>query len=122
MNELIYIGVFILLLIFKLWWDYRAKNVKKRIINHELSALIDGTIYLVSGWFLLGWSVGGWLILVVGLRWLLFDIIFNMLNGWRWDHYGRSSGVDRFLIKMGKFHLAPKIGLILLGIILIILL
>ena len=108
------------LLIFKLWWDYRAKNVKHRIINHEQSAAIDGVIYIVSAWLLIGFPVAaGWVILAVGYRWVMFDIIFNLLNKWKWNHYGKSSRLDRFLGKMGAWHLAPKTALIVLGIVLI---
>jgi len=109
------------LLRFKLWWDWRAKNIKKRVINHSLSAAIDTFIYLVSSWYLFGWDAGGWLILALGYRWLMFDIFFNLSNKDEWWHYGDSSKLDKFLVAMGNFHLVPKIALIILGITIIIL-
>ena len=106
------------LLAFKLWWDYRAKN-KGRIINHGLSAGIDGLIYVISAWFLFGFDAGGWIVIAIGYRWIFFDLLFNKLNGWKWNHYGRSSWQDRQLKKLGKYHLIPKFALIIIGIIII---
>lgn len=107
------------LLVFKLWWDKRAKD-SGRIINHSLSAAIDVFIYTISGWFLFGWDAGGWILSAIGYRWIMFDLLFNLVNNDSWNHYGKSSCTDRFLIKLGKFHLVPKICLILLSAILII--
>lgn len=58
--------------------------------------------------------------LAIGLRWLLFDLFFNLINDWEWNNYGSSSKLDKFLLNLGDFHLLPKIALIVLGIILII--
>ena len=119
MEVLIYLSIFTILLGFKLWWDWRAKS-RGRIINHFRSALIDGLIYGISGYLLFGWRFIGWFVLVIGIRWLLFDFFFNLINGWEWNHYGSSSKLDKFLLNFGDFHLLPKFGLILIGIILII--
>lgn len=109
-----------LLLAFKLWWDYRAKNKKHRIINHGLSAAIDGLIYTVSAWFLFGFDAGGWILLAIGYRWIMFDFLFNKLNDDDWDHYGLSSKLDRFMRVLGKWHLVPKILTIVLAVALIL--
>ena len=122
MNELIYIGIFFSQLGLKGLGDWWYKKYKKKIINHELSLLIDGTIYLVAGWFLVGFDTGFWLFILAGSRWLFYDLLYNWINNEKWNHYGKSDRFDRFSTKMGKWHLAPKIGLILLGIILIIVL
>lgn len=114
-----FINIVTILLLFKIWWDKRAKD-SGRIINHSLSAAIDGLLYTLSAWFLFGWDSGGWIVLAIGYRWLLFDISFNLVNGWKWNHYGLSSKLDKFLHSLGKFHLLPKIFIIALGIILII--
>ena len=119
MEAIIFIVVFLILLGFKLWWDKRAKD-SGRIINHFRSALIDGLIYGGSGYLLFQWGFIGWFVLVVGLRWLLFDLLFNRINGWKWNHYGSSSKLDNFLLNLGDFHLVPKLGTLALGIILII--
>ena len=119
MDILAYILIVNLLLAFKLWWDKRAKD-SGRIINHGLSAAIDGLLYTLSAWFLFGWDAGGWIVLAIGYRWLSFDILFNIINGWKWDHYGTSSKLDKFLLSIGKFHLLPKMLLIILGILIII--
>jgi len=120
MEILIYLSIFTALLGFKLWWDWRAKNKKKRIINHFRSAAIDAFIYGISGYLLFGWQFYGWLVLSLGLRWLLFDLFFNIINDWEWNHYGSSSKLDKFLLNFGDFHLLPKFGIILIGIILIL--
>jgi len=120
MEVLIYLSIFSILLAFKLWWDWRAKTKKKRIINHFRSALIDGLVYGISGYLLFEWRFIGWFVLVIGLRWILFDFFFNLINGWEWNHYGSSSKLDKFLINLGDFHLLPKIGIIITGILLII--
>jgi len=118
-----YIIIVNVLLAFKLGWDWYAKNKKKRIINHTKSAAIDGALYLAAAY--LSFSgiilISGWIILAVGYRWLAFDVLFNLLNKDKWDHYGTSSKLDLWLTKLGKYHLAPKIGLIVLGVILILL-
>lgn len=119
MNILIYFCIFLVLLAFKLWWDKRAKD-SGRIINHTLSAAIDGILYTVPAWFLFGWSCGGWILLLISLRWLLFDILFNLINGWKWNNYGTSSKLDKFLHSLGPFHLVPKVLLVITAIILII--
>jgi hypothetical protein len=111
--------IFLVLLIFKLYWDKRAKN-KGRIINHPLSAAIDGLIYIISAWFLFGWDAGGWIVLAIALRWILFDILFNVINDWEWNHYGSSSRLDRWLTRLDVWHLAPKVILLIFGIVIII--
>ena len=111
--------IFFVLLAFKLWWDYRAKS-KGRIINHSLSALRDVLIYIVSAWLLFGWDAGGWILLALGLRWLLFDLFFNLINGWDWNHYGDSSSIDQSMKKLGKWHLIPKILIILMSVVIIL--
>ena len=121
MGVLIYLSIFSILLCFKLWWDWRAKTKQKRIINHFRSALIDGLIYGITGYLLFKWEFYGWFVLVIGLRWLLFDFFFNLINDWEWNHYGSSSKLDKFLLNLGDFHLLPKIGIIITGILLIIL-
>ena len=111
------------MLIFKLWWDYRAKNKKKRIINHLQSSLIDGGIYLVSSVLLFHNDIStvfGAVFLALGFRWVAFDILFNLLNGWKWNHYGQSSKLDLFLKRCGKYHMIPKGIVLLIGIILIL--
>ena len=116
----IYILIINVLLGFKLWWDWRAKNIHKRIINHELSAAIDGLLYTVSAWFCFGWYAGGWIVLAIGYRWIMFDLIFNLINDWEWNHYGSSSKLDKFLLNLGDFHLVPKLITLAIGILLII--
>ena len=119
METVIFFSIFIVLLAFKLWWDWRAKS-KGRIINHFRSATIDTFIYGISSYILFCWQFYGWFVLSLGLRWLLFDLFFNIINNWEWNHYGSSSKLDKFLINLGDFHLLPKIGIIISGIILII--
>ena len=119
MEILIYILIVNALLAFKLWWDKRAKT-KGRIINHSLSAAIDGLIYSVSAWFCFGWDAGGWIVVAIAYRWILFDLIFNAINEWEWNHYGSSSRLDRWLTRLDKWHLAPKIILLIFGIIIIL--
>ena len=120
MEILIYTLIVNALLGFKLWWDWRTKNIKKRIINHSLSAAIYGLLYTISAWFLFGWDSGGWIVLAIGYRWLLFDFFFNLINDWEWNHYGSSSKLDKFLLNLGDFHLVPKLVTLFIGIILII--
>ena len=107
-----------LLLGFKLWWDKRAKD-SGRIINHLLSAAIDGCFYVFLAWYCTGWDAGGWIIIAIGYRWIMFDLLFNILNKDPWNHYGNSSWLDKQLKRCGKWHLVPKILLILIGIIII---
>ena len=116
---LIYILIVNVLLAFKLWWDYRAKK-RGRIINHTRSAIIDTLIYIVAAWYFLCIDAGAWILTALGYRWIMFDIIFNRLNGWEWNHYGESSMIDKFMIKTGKWHIVIKLAFFLAGTALII--
>ena len=114
-----YTIIFVLLLVFKVIWDYQAKNKDHRIINHGRSAVIDGSIYVLSAWLIYGWELIIPLTLIaVGSRWVLFDLAFNIANGDKWNHYGTSSVLDRFLTKAGKYHLIIKATPVVAGIVL----
>ena len=105
------------LLAFKLGWDYYAKNVQKRIINHQRSAIIDGAIYTAC---ILYFGLDyGWFFIALSFRWILFDLLFNLLNKDKWNHYGTSSVLDKFLSKTGKWHLVIKLIPAIVGIILL---
>lgn len=94
---LIFIG-FIYSLVFKLIWDYTAKNYYNRVINHARGALGDIILYTVLGisayprdW----WIILGVVITLLSLRWIFFDPIFNYLNDNAWDYCGENSTMDR---------------------------
>lgn len=109
------------LLAFKLWWDYRAKK-SGRIINHFQSATIDGLLYAVAAYFLFDLQLAiSMFLFAVGYRWIFFDLIFNKINGWKWNHYGTSSKLDLFLAKCGKWHFLVKLIPIILGVLIIVL-
>ena len=109
-----------LLLVFKVIWDYQAKNKEHRIVNHGKSAVIDGVIYVFAAWILHGWDhIVPLTLIAVGYRWVVFDIVFNLVNKDAWNHYGKSALLDRFLTKTGKFHLLIKLIPIILGIVLL---
>lgn len=104
---LIYFAIVNLLLVIKLGWDWYSKNKKKRIINHGRSVVADGVVYVLSSYFLFcapDWCslffMFGVLFISAGYRWVFFDIIFNLINGDKWDHYGNSSKFDLFMIKL----------------------
>ena len=120
---LYFAGIFTALLIFKLIWDYRAKNKQKRVINHLQSSIIDGSIYVASSILLFGFNLTAvaYTLIAIGSRWLLFDIIFNLLNGWKWNHEGESSKTDKFLKKFGKWDMLIRVIPIIIGILILIL-
>ncbi len=120
---ILFISIVNILLAFKLAWDWYANNKKKRIINHFRSALIDGFLYLIAAYLSFDTLIliSGWVILAIGFRWLMFDFLFNIINNDKWNHYGKSAKLDVWLTKLGKWHLTPKFGIIITGIILIIL-
>ena len=102
------------LLSFKLAWDYYAKNAKKRVINHRISALIDTALYCIAIYFLgISWF---YLLFAFTFRWMFFDLFFNLLNKDKWNHYGESSNIDILMKKTGKFHIVIKLLLLLLSI------
>ena len=119
----LFIGVFLSQLAVKLFGDWCYKKYKKRIINHTVSAIIDLNIYVVLA-VLTFW--GSWLAIVGGVvaqlggRWVFYDLLYNLVNKHRWDHYGKSSRLDRWLTQVGRYHIVPKIGTIVVGIILIL--
>lgn len=124
---LIYISIFITQIGVKAFGDWWYKKNKKKIINHFLSAVIDGSIYFLSAYFLFcapDWcSIGfmfGIMLTSIGARWIIYDLVYNCINKHEWDHYGNSSWQDRQLKKLGKWHLIPKLLLIALGLILLI--
>ena len=111
-------------LCFKLFWDKRAKD-SGRIINHTLSAAIDGTIYAASIIIFIGYSLVSISVffLTIILRWTLFDIAFNIINGWKWNHTGNSAWLDLFLDKIdGAKDNVAKYGIYLKSILICILL
>jgi hypothetical protein len=116
MEGIVFYGTVLALLVFKLWWDWKAKNIDKRIINHFRSALIDVGVYCFVSFGLFGLDFWKWVLLACSIRWIAFDTIFNLINGDKWDHYGKSSTIDRFMTKLGKFHLVLKLTLLIAGI------
>jgi len=110
-----------ILLVFKLFWDTRAKR-KGRVINHRRSVVIDGTIYAISVFLLFRFD---WIIMLavffisVGYRWLMFDTLFSKINWNKWRFYGTSSRLDKLLSKVGKWDTLIKIIPIIIGLILI---
>ena len=118
--------VFITLLGIKLFWDTYNRKVRKRVINHGVSSLIDGSIYAITIYFFIctggctEWYFLGWLILTASLRWLLFDLLFAKVNYGKWIYYGKSAWLDIQLTKLGKWHFVPKLIILIIGIILII--
>ena len=121
--------IFSALLIFKLWWDKRAKD-SGRIINHSLSGLIDVVLYAISIYFFSRLNyIGmvGLLIIVCDLRWILFDIGYNVINNRKWNHVGNSAWLDRLLDKIDgeKDNIAIygwlfKLVFLLIGVIIIV--
>ena len=103
------------LLAFKLIWDYQATEKEGRVINHARSAIVDGFIYFVSAYFLMD-NFLAWVIIAVGYRWVMFDLLFNLIRGKAWDYYGTIAFTDKLLKKLGKFHLLPKVTLIVIGV------
>ena len=100
---LIYIAIFIILLLFKGWWDHRAKK-KGRIISHSRSSIIDGVLYLVSAYFLFCapvwcsvWFMVGVMWASFAARWLLYDLLYNVINKEKYNHLGGSAGLDGLL-------------------------
>ena len=119
---LIYILIVNFQLGLKAFGDWWYKKYKKKIINHGLSSAIDVLIYCGSSLWLFGNNIVfavGMIVLAIGYRWNMYDQVYNYINNHKWNHYGTSDWVDRFQIKMGKYHLTTKFGVIILGIILI---
>lgn len=78
--------------------------------------MIDGSIYVVSSYFLFDIVPAiGFVIMAAGYRWLAFDLLFNWLNKWKWNHEGASSTLDRFMKKMGVFAEPIKLAIIVIG-------
>jgi len=108
---------FLAALIFKLWWDTRAKK-SGRIINHNLSAGIDGAIYSASAFVFSDSTIIqaiGVVVFLAGLRWILFDMIFAKINWGTWHFHGTSSAFDRGLVKLGKWHPLVKLIPLVIG-------
>ena len=119
MDLIIFILTVHILLLFKVYWDKNAKD-SGRIINHSLSYFINAALVSATAIIFFKWSAFGYILAAAGYWWLVFDIVFNLINNWEWNNYGSSSKLDKFLINLGHFHLVPKITLIIGGIILII--
>ncbi len=116
---IIYIIIFLFLLGFKAWWDKRSKD-NGRVINHLQSAVIDTSLYVISAWFLFGFlKMGGVVILSLGIRWLLYDLIYNFVNKHEYNHLGDSSKLDLWLKKQKISQYVFKGVVIIIGIILI---
>lgn len=123
MNIVYYILIVIVVLVFKLWWDSRAKNKFHRIINHFRSSVIDASIYAVSSYFLFrpDWlDIAGWIFIAWSIRWVLFDGIYSKMNWDVWDFHGTSSWLDRWLNQVGPWHPVVKLIPIAIGLTLIL--
>lgn len=123
MSIAVFIIVINLIIASKVWLDWRAKNKEHRIINHTVSSVISGSLYILASIIILGvwgkfhWSVLiGSVILAVSWRWIIFDLVFAKLNWGVWDKHGTSSRVDVFLTKLGKYHYLIKLVPIAIGI------
>ena len=93
-SVLIWSAVFFVLLAFKLWNDKRLHDDKDRFVNHPLSALLDVIGYTIVSIILFGWDFWKWVLLACTLRWIFFDLFFNLLNGWKWNFCGDTSKID----------------------------
>jgi len=110
MTELIIIYVLsvLLLITIKVITDTRAKNVEHRVVGHTFSAMMMVIFYsiLASSIFnnILGYS--NWVAFTAFLsaaftQWVLFDLLFNYVNGDSLMHVGKTSVLDKFL---SRFH------------------
>ena len=127
-NTLIYISIFILQLGVKAFGDWWYKKYKKKIISHGLSVAIDGLIYTIAAYFLFCAPIWCSIIFMIGIVWtsgamrgILYDLIYNWINEHEWNHYGNSAYWGKLMKKAGKWHMAIKFGLVIIGIIFIIL-
>jgi len=114
---MIYALIVTVVLAFKVVWDYIAKT-NGRIISHSRSALIDVSVYVFSAGLLFYpdvMNIAGAVVLACGYRWIAFDILFNLANKDKWDHYGTSSKLDLLMTKAGKYHLLIKAVPIAIG-------
>lgn len=106
------------ILVIEAIYDWYSRVYLKKVASHSVSFIIDAIIHVVAAYTLFENPIG-WIVLSAGYHWLVFDILFNKINGWKWNNYGTSSWMDRQLSKLGKFHLLPKLLFIILGIVLI---
>ena len=120
---LIYLAIVNLCLAFKLGWDWYAKNKQHRIINHLWSAFIRVLIFTASAnyifdlFLLLGIIPSfGIALIALGYFWILFDGIFNLINGDKWNHRGISSKLDIILNKAGKWGILLKLAVPVIGV------
>ena len=120
----LFIGIFLLQLAVKTTGDWLYKKYKRKVINHGLSVAIDFTVYATLSYLAFHTisllAVVGGVFTLAGGRWILYDLLYNLINKHKWDHYGKSSKLDRFLNKIGKCHMIPKVLLIIVGLLLII--
>ncbi len=103
--------VFAILLVIKLINDYYAKNYQHRIISHSFSAIMDTIILLIASAYIFNeqlfynyFVVIGVLGVALTLRWILFDLFFNLMNGDKIFHVGKSSELDVFLSRFKPFY------------------
>ncbi len=116
-----YILIFLFLLGFKAWWDKRSKS-RGRIINHLQSAVIDTALYVASAWYLFGFlAIGGVVILSWGLRWLLYDLLYNFVNELPYNHLGENAKFDLWLKKRRLSQYFYKGLVIIVGVLIIVL-
>ena len=117
-----YIIIVNLLLAFKICWDSYAKKVQKRIINHWRSGIIDSILYLIFSYLLFkpNWfTIIGFIFLSWSYRWIFFDAIFGKLHWNDWHYHGTSDFLDRWLMKIGKYHFFIKFIPVIIGTVLI---
>ena len=105
------------LLIYKLIHDWYVKNRLLKTPSHKGSAIFDTVIYTASALFLTNWKwieALGLVLLAWGYRGLFFDLIFNLMNHWKFDFCGDSSKIDETVDKLdGKDDNSCKLGIVL---------
>ena len=111
-----YIAIVLILLAIKLKVDKNLNDDPDKKVNHLLSASIDGSVYVIAGALMFGWDFWKWTLLALSIRWILFDLLFNYINGWPLFYYGNTSIIDRGMTKLGPFHFLPKLVLLTISI------
>lgn len=80
--------------------DWLFDNFIQWVLSIFLFGIYFILAYNFNGYFLEVWKI---IVGFVFVRFLIFDPIWNIARGQKWDYYGTTKWYDRFMVKLGNW-------------------
>jgi len=84
----------------------KRRHPESFIFNSALQWIISISLFVI--WFLIAYNfdyVETWKLITgfVFVRFLVFDVVWNLVRGVAWNYYGTTKWYDRILVKLGSW-------------------